>query len=504
MPVQKPLAPFRRLPQDVIREIFIACLDPVINPTMSKKEAPTLLTQISSGLRQIALTTPELWAAIHIPILGSVSIESSKIAQIVMDRRADGVKEWLLRRSGSLPLRISIRRGYESARIGPSQFTPPILIRNDIIDVVLSCHLRWRDVFFAMSYKSLLPFMKLQQEDVPLLHSFHYSTGTDIYDESLDFWKMCKFLAGPKLRRFCANSWRPPLTLLSFPIKWKNLTHLEFSMGTQGQTGDTLTTENVLRQCVTLCLISLKLAVHSDGLHTVNMDDIELTALEILNIQEFGQVSNFPGILAVILAPALKTLVYNVDGTVDTNSGNLVTMLKRTPNLKQLILGFCESHDFLLELVQHCPLLSYFQLSGRGYFPPTSFELFISAFILSDDCLCPHVDHFRCSLPIVISPESCRNIINRKKGSIPHLKRWKVLDLCITYEACKEEDYAKLRSEILADGWEAIQGIRLIPTRLIPSKITDEIGHQVYSDRRGALWPTKYMWPPRDMWPLEG
>lgn len=41
MPFLRPLAPFRRLPQDIIREIFIACLDPETNPTMSKKEAPT-------------------------------------------------------------------------------------------------------------------------------------------------------------------------------------------------------------------------------------------------------------------------------------------------------------------------------------------------------------------------------------------------------------------------------------------------------------------------------
>ena len=344
--------------------------------------------------------------------------------------------------------------------------------------------------------------MELQQEDVPLLQSFHYSIGTDVHDcspsESLNFWKTCKFLAGPNLRRFCADSCRPPFKLLSFPIKWQTLTHIEFSMGEQGQMVDTVSVENMLRQC--LCLISLKLALRSDGSH--NMDDIELPALEILKIQEFGTVSNIPGILAVIIAPSLKTLTYNVDRTVDTNPGNLVTMLKRTPNLKQLILGFCNSHNLLLECIQHCPLLSYFQLSGRGFFPPTSFDLFISAFILADDCLCPHMDHFRCSSPIFVSPETCHNIINRKKGAIPHLKRWKVLNLCITYEACNEEDYSKLRSEILADGWEAID-IHFIPSRQISPKLTNEIGRQVYFDRQGALWPNQYMWPARDMWPLE-
>ncbi len=247
---------------------------------------------------------------------------------------------------GSLPLRISLRRGSDAACFGPLQFTPPAHIKNDIIDIVLSCHLRWRDVFFAMSYKSLLPFMKLQQEDVPLLQSFHYSIGKDIHDsspsENHNFWKMCKFLAGPNLRRFCAitkvPSWGPQPKLLSFSIQWKTLTHLEFSMGEHDHMVDTVTIENMLRQC--LCLVSLKLALHREGSH--NMDDLELPTLEILNIQEFGILSNIPGILAVILAPALKTLMYNVDRKVDNYSGNLVTILKRTPNLKQLILGFLQ------------------------------------------------------------------------------------------------------------------------------------------------------------------
>ncbi len=86
------MAPFLRLPDDIVREIFAACLDLETYPTMSKKEAPTLLTQISSSLRWIALAAPELWTAIHIPIIGSVSPNISGLAQFVMDKRADGCK----------------------------------------------------------------------------------------------------------------------------------------------------------------------------------------------------------------------------------------------------------------------------------------------------------------------------------------------------------------------------------------------------------------------------
>ncbi|KAF8195204.1 hypothetical protein K438DRAFT_1719405, partial [Mycena galopus ATCC 62051] len=51
----------RRLPEDVIREIFIACLPSSGNPVMNSQEAPLLLTHVCSGWRRIALTTPSLW-----------------------------------------------------------------------------------------------------------------------------------------------------------------------------------------------------------------------------------------------------------------------------------------------------------------------------------------------------------------------------------------------------------------------------------------------------------
>ncbi|KJA17155.1 hypothetical protein HYPSUDRAFT_206426 [Hypholoma sublateritium FD-334 SS-4] len=185
------LSPFLRLPLDVIREIFAACLNPETNPTMSKKEAPTLLTQISSGLRRVALATPELWAAIHIPIIGGVPPQISDIAQSVMDKRSEGVKEWLLRRSGNLPLRVSVRRATQYDVYSKPTY---VLLKNDIIDVVLSCCSRWRDVFFSISDKALLPWLaELSPEDVPLLQSFHHTTGTDVLRDqlladSLEFW----------------------------------------------------------------------------------------------------------------------------------------------------------------------------------------------------------------------------------------------------------------------------------------------------------------------------
>ncbi len=54
-PVRWALSPFRQLPEDIVRAIFVACLETRWNPTMANTEAPVLLTQISRATRMIAL-----------------------------------------------------------------------------------------------------------------------------------------------------------------------------------------------------------------------------------------------------------------------------------------------------------------------------------------------------------------------------------------------------------------------------------------------------------------
>ncbi|KAJ7823990.1 hypothetical protein B0H14DRAFT_1307061 [Mycena olivaceomarginata] len=50
----------RRLPVDILREIFVACLPVDRNAVMSAQEAPLLLGRICSAWRSIVLTTPRL------------------------------------------------------------------------------------------------------------------------------------------------------------------------------------------------------------------------------------------------------------------------------------------------------------------------------------------------------------------------------------------------------------------------------------------------------------
>ncbi|KAJ7252151.1 hypothetical protein B0H12DRAFT_961513, partial [Mycena haematopus] len=55
------ISPVRRLPLDVLQEIFVACLPTHRNCVMSASEPPVLLGRICSSWRSISLSTPRLW-----------------------------------------------------------------------------------------------------------------------------------------------------------------------------------------------------------------------------------------------------------------------------------------------------------------------------------------------------------------------------------------------------------------------------------------------------------
>ncbi|KAJ7098527.1 hypothetical protein B0H15DRAFT_901021, partial [Mycena belliarum] len=83
------------LPADVLRLVFLACLPSTHNPAMYPTAAPLLLTRVSSAWRAIALSTPPLWAALHVSVASPCPVLPERVAA------------WLTR-AGVLPLRISL------------------------------------------------------------------------------------------------------------------------------------------------------------------------------------------------------------------------------------------------------------------------------------------------------------------------------------------------------------------------------------------------------------
>ncbi|KIM39579.1 hypothetical protein M413DRAFT_415564, partial [Hebeloma cylindrosporum] len=67
-PYQALLSPIRRLPLDIMENIFLCCLPTQRNPAMSTLEAPLKLGRICSSWRSFAYSCPRLWARIHISV----------------------------------------------------------------------------------------------------------------------------------------------------------------------------------------------------------------------------------------------------------------------------------------------------------------------------------------------------------------------------------------------------------------------------------------------------
>ncbi|KAF5316771.1 hypothetical protein D9619_006711 [Psilocybe cf. subviscida] len=115
------MAPIRRVPVDIIQNIFLLCLPTQHNPTMSRRDSPMLLTQVCSNWRHIAHSTPLLWSAIHIAVPSDMSnlhfypsspswgfpASQTSSAIEVAHKRASGIAQWL-GRSAECPLNILV------------------------------------------------------------------------------------------------------------------------------------------------------------------------------------------------------------------------------------------------------------------------------------------------------------------------------------------------------------------------------------------------------------
>ncbi|KAF7373733.1 hypothetical protein MSAN_00584400 [Mycena sanguinolenta] len=149
------ISPVRRLPLDVIENIFVACLPTRRNCVMSATEAPILLGRICSAWRTISLTTPRLWASLHIvepPSAGS-TVHTHKMTQ-----RLNNAKTWL-GRSGQCPLSISLQCAREDR--ATTQF----------IQAVIPFAARWQHIQFTIPPALIFEIMSNIDIDMPCLES---------------------------------------------------------------------------------------------------------------------------------------------------------------------------------------------------------------------------------------------------------------------------------------------------------------------------------------------
>ncbi|KAJ7937066.1 hypothetical protein B0H13DRAFT_2648972 [Mycena leptocephala] len=199
------VSPVRRLPEDIVRAIFIASLSSTRNPAISGQEAPLLLCQICQSWRSIALATPRLWAAIHI-----VVPDQSRLQQL-----ADRVSIWF-ERSGAVPLSISV---VLSRTCNPNHHISPLY------STLAALSRRWKSLEIPLPEEGS-PLLSVTSENAPLLETVKIDERRGDRSLAPPDCTSLHFLGTLGLRSLMLPA---SPTCHEIPVSWKSLTHLKIT-----------------------------------------------------------------------------------------------------------------------------------------------------------------------------------------------------------------------------------------------------------------------------------
>ncbi|KAJ7034768.1 hypothetical protein C8F04DRAFT_1101067 [Mycena alexandri] len=209
------LTPIRRIPLDILQEIFVACLPTHRNCVMSAKEAPVLLGRICSSWRALSLSTPRLWASLHIaePVRTSDSLDSLHLT--LHARRVEVTKTWLAR-SGQCPLSLSLESDEQNAGYPNGSYGST----GDVfLQTLLPFTSRWWRLSLAAPPPVLDVLSGLTGADVPLLKTL------EVRAPSPRPWRPFKLLGGSQISGFSLMG-ELDSDPLHLPLRWEFLTSL--------------------------------------------------------------------------------------------------------------------------------------------------------------------------------------------------------------------------------------------------------------------------------------
>lgn len=428
----------RYLPDDILREIFMWCLPTERNPTMSAKEAPMVLTRISSQWRSVALNTPRLWSALHIAVPNPIPYPHSLYDPATGERirpshilyqRLRGVEEWL-ERSGQLPLNLSLYDPDSSSDSGYGKL---------FVQSILPYASRWRHLSAQCPPDAAADIARLGPSHVPHLESL-YILPTP---RSMD-WRNSGLLRASKLREISINGLLKGFSDL--PLKWGQLTHLTMTGGqwldgslTMAQIGQILTRCSQLQSC------TLKLTGGASiSRERRELPPILLPNLDTLYIYEMQPQTHF--FFAAITAPRLRVLEYWFYGTAKSTPSGFSSLLTNVGvSLQRLSTNptTIEATEFSKGLWA-CPALTSLILrpsyhSNTGTFienesSPTS-DILLKSFSHSTNgyYLCPLLNTLECHVGANFSDEAILEFIRRKQiGSDPKISKLKSVKMYMT------------------------------------------------------------------------
>ncbi|KAK1226194.1 hypothetical protein PQX77_010846 [Marasmius sp. AFHP31] len=165
----------RRLPSEVLSQIFIACLPTAHYPVHDLTQAPLLFTTISQRFRDVAISTPDLWSSIHVtlPSYDEPNRLSKEEYGALVSRRQKGVLLWLAR-SSNLPLSFSL---VIKASVHSDGGLCQVLDATKFMAVLTERHRRWKEIRLRVprDVEGQL-FGQFAEEEFPLLETVQIDT----------------------------------------------------------------------------------------------------------------------------------------------------------------------------------------------------------------------------------------------------------------------------------------------------------------------------------------
>jgi len=362
-------SPIRRLPQEILLEVFVHCLPKDHNAFMSSHDAPLLLGRICSSWRSISLSAPQLWTTIYVRVPGRPADMHSE--QVITDAecnvacmirlRTAGLQEWF-KRSGSLPVDILCHQWPEADGNVANTAKP-------MVDVILSVAQHWRNVTVDAPADTIVSFLTQPPHNLPFLESLNlYFMGIMRWEPGLRIPPSeYNTYRAPSLRKLSFEGFRGnPLQLL---VNWEHLTDLslKFRSGSSQQLP--------LHQAVELLsrcrhLIRCKLAMgRTPEVPPVQRSSFTLPYLECFTIHELAYATSVFNCLDL---PALRQVTYYT--TVAPHSSQRSSLLTLLRNSNGSIREFAiDPHQFTrgdlfecLRLIPHTTILS-FDTRNFGY-----------------------------------------------------------------------------------------------------------------------------------------
>ncbi|KAJ7212632.1 hypothetical protein GGX14DRAFT_564383 [Mycena pura] len=334
------VSPMRRLPDDILREVFVETLPSTRNTAIISTEGPLLLCRVCKLWRSIALTTPRLWASMHIVVPDRARIH----------RLIDILRSWL-GRSGTVPLAITM--------LLSQTWTPDCNVAA-VLAFLASASRQWKDLEFTLPLNGddVTALSAVSSEDVPVLRSVKIrltirqppsaDLGNVVGPAQVHF----PFLAAQSLRGFVFHG---PYESLPSPVSWGTLRYLTFYESSSSFAWSILGQCTMLERCEIrigdgpalatptepICLpflshLSLETYVlnmnHEDVLRI--FDDLSLPHLTSLRLHTY-QEAELSGVLLRLMHPlrCLDIVAHSM------RSEYLVEVLAAMDSLEELILN---------------------------------------------------------------------------------------------------------------------------------------------------------------------